>query len=404
MEEMKKMSKLQISKEEYENRRKDLLKQMEGDLDAICLFNPTHIFYLTNFGYLQTERPIAYILTEDNDACMFIPALEQDRIEEVGYVEKKQTYPDYPGKKHPMKHLKALFEELGLEDKVIGVDAPAPPGVMGYEGADLEEILSEAVIKKEMGQVLREEMMVKSKAEIRLIKKSAEWGATAHWKLQEFTEVGLNETYISNKASLEASMEMIESLGKKYRAIRNSNAGAFAGFRGQVGKHSALPHSVSINATIQKGDVLVTGASSYVGGYLSELERTLIIGEPTQKQKNYFRLMKEAQEVAFETIEAGIKCSKVDKRVREFFRDKGIMDYWRHHTGHSLGLNGHEPPFFDIGDETKLKPGMIMSVEPGIYIPGMAGFRHSDTVLVTEDGMEKLTAYPRTLAELTVPV
>lgn len=397
------MSKLEISKKEYEERRLDLLKQMKGKMNAICLFNPTNIFYLTSFGYLQTERPIAYILTEDNTSCMFIPALEQDRIEEVGYVEKKQTYPDYPGERHPMKHLKALFKELGLEDKVIGVDALAPPGVMGYEGPDLEEILPEIVIKKEMGEILREMRMVKSKDEIHLIKKSAEWGATAHRKLQEFAEAGLNETYVSNKASLEASMEMIEALGEEYRAIRNSSAGAFAGFRGQVGKHSALPHSVSTNATIQEGDVLVTGASSHVGGYLSELERTLIVGAPTEKQKKFFQLVKKAQEVAFEAIEAGIKCAKVDKRVREFYQEEGIMNYWRHHTGHGLGLNGHEPPFFDIGDETKLKAGMVMSVEPGIYIPGMAGFRHSDTVIVTEEGMEKVTTYPRTLTELTIP-
>ena len=78
------------------------------------------------------------------------------------------------------------------------------------------------------------------------------------------------------------------------------------------------------------------------------------------------------------------------------------MEYWRHHTGHGLGIGIHEAPFLDIGDETVLEAGMVLSVEPGIFIPGFAGFRHSDTVLVTEQGMEILTYYPRDLESLVI--
>jgi len=79
------------------------------------------------------------------------------------------------------------------------------------------------------------------------------------------------------------------------------------------------------------------------------------------------------------------------------------MPYWRHHTGHSLGYGMHEAPFLDVGDQTAIEPGMVFSIEPGIYIPGLGGFRHSDTVLVTHDGIEILTSYPRDLDALTLP-
>jgi Xaa-Pro aminopeptidase len=92
----------------------------------------------------------------------------------------------------------------------------------------------------------------------------------------------------------------------------------------------------------------------------------------------------------------------VDRKVRDFFVQEGIGEYWRHHTGHALGIRMHEAPFLDIGDDTVIEPGMVFSVEPGIYIPGFAGFRHSDTVVVTETGAERLTLYPRDLASLII--
>ncbi len=112
--------------------------------------------------------------------------------------------------------------------------------------------------------------------------------------------------------------------------------------------------------------------------------------------------MVEVQRVAFENIRPGVKCSDVDRAVRRFFKEKGLLDYWRHHTGHGIGLEYHEAPFFDIGDNRELKPGMVMTVEPGIYVKGLGGFRHSDTVVVVEDGIEIITNYPRDLESLTI--
>ncbi|MGH7429489.1 MAG: M24 family metallopeptidase, partial [Candidatus Methylomirabilaceae bacterium] len=195
---------------------------------------------------------------------------------------------------------------------------------------------------------------------------------------------------------------MIRALGPDYRPLSWTSPGARAGYRGQVGKQSAIAHAITTNSRIQSGDVLVTGASAAVGGYFSELERTMIVGSPNARQRRYFGLMLDAQQTAFDAIRPGRPCSDVDRAVRAFFEKQSLMPHWRHHVGHAMGIGIHEAPFFDIGDHTVMRPGMVFTVEPGIYIPDFAGFRHSDTVVVTADGMEMLTYYPRDLERLTI--
>lgn len=128
----------------------------------------------------------------------------------------------------------------------------------------------------------------------------------------------------------------------------------------------------------------------------------MIVGEPSEKQKKYFEIMVNSQDAALETFKPGIKCSEVDKAANRVLKEAGCSEYMRHHTGHGLGMEGHEPPFLDLGSDVTMRPGMVFSCEPGIYIPGFAGFRHSDTVLITEDGSEQITYYPRDLESMTI--
>ena len=152
------------------------------------------------------------------------------------------------------------------------------------------------------------------------------------------------------------------------------------------------------------GDVLVTGASAPVWGYLSELERTMFVGEPSPEQRRMFEHMVALQDVAFDAIRPGPPVLRGRPgAVRAYFEEHDLWPHWRHHTGHAIGLRYHEGPFLDSGDDTEIRPGMVFTVEPGLYAPELGGFRHSDTVLVTEDGIEILTYYPRDLESLIVP-
>ncbi|RLE38494.1 aminopeptidase P family protein, partial [Candidatus Acetothermia bacterium] len=388
-------------KDEFACRRERLTEKLSTNrLDAICLFSPTQVFYLTGFSFIATERPIGVVYVPGLDrATLFIPLLEREHAEEA-HVDDVRTYPEYPDEIHPMELFAQLLRDLKLVGKRIGVDANGYPGGYGYRGPALSEVLDCEIVRAK--GIIETMMRIKSDEEISLIRESCRWGGLAHRLLQEYTKAGLNETEISVRASIDVSARMIDALGTEYRPERGGTFPAHAGFRGQIGARSAVPHAMTTNAVLRKGDVLVTGAAAEVGGYLSELERTMILGGPTAEQARLFDLMVGAQDLAFSAILPGRRCSDVDRTVRSYYEENGIVDYWRHHTGHSIGYGMHEAPFFDIGDDTTIEPRMVFTVEPGIYVPGFAGFRHSDTVLVTAEGIELLTDYPRDLEGLII--
>ncbi|MEA2089792.1 MAG: Xaa-Pro peptidase family protein [Thermoproteota archaeon] len=398
------MPKITISGKEYEKRiekvREGLVKKK---LDALYLTGGISFFYLTGYYYLATERPAALIIPVDGEVTFLGPLLEKDHIPlRTQLIKNVQTYPDYPGEKHPINYFAEFLKQFGLHNKTIGIDNLAgAAGRWGYKGPPITKKLPKAkfVEERELIQSMR---MIKSQEEIELIRESAKWGNLAHTLLQEYTEPGLWDVEVSALASYDASIIMKKTLGPDYQPTKTGGFPAAAGFRGQVASKSAIPHSISTKNLIREGDVLVTGAGADVGGYNSELERTMIVGEPTEKQKKYFKVMLKAQEAALCVYNPGAKCSDVDKAARKVFQKAGYSELVLHHTGHGLGLEGHEPPWLDIGDNTVMKPGMVFSCEPGIYIPGYAGFRHSDTVLITEDGKEVLTYYPRDLDSLTI--
>jgi Xaa-Pro aminopeptidase len=169
-----------------------------------------------------------------------------------------------------------------------------------------------------------------------------------------------------------------------------------------AGRATAMPHGFVRGVGIQPGDVLVSGASADIDGYGSELERTMIVGQPVPAQEAAFEAMLALQERAIETIGPGVPMAAVELEVADLARELGHEQHLRHHVGHSIGLEIHEAPFLDRGEEGALEPGMVFTVEPGIYLPQLGGFRHSDTVCVTESGCRVMTDYPRTLAELVV--
>lgn len=392
--------KLGISPTEYKRRTEAVLASMkERNMSAFVFWSSTSVFYLSGFAFIPTERPIAMILTADGKKSMFMPRLEVEHAQECPEISEVFHYSEYPTDKHPMYHLADVLNKLGLASATIGCDADGYGSPEGYRGPKISEVMPDAkvVVDRDLVEKLR---MIKSPEEIALIRESAKWGNLAHTLLQEYSKPGRTENEVSMRASLEATMTMIKTLGKSYSPLSTGRAGASAGFRGQIGPNSALPHAITINAVLKPGDVLVTGASASVAGYGSELERTMFMGEPTPAQRKFFEHMKAVQEIAFEAIAPGKPCSVVDNAVRAYFEKHNLWEYWRHHTGHALGLLGHEAPFFDMGDHTIMQPGMVFSVEPGLYVPGLGGFRHSDTIVITESGMDFITYYPRDLESL----
>jgi Xaa-Pro aminopeptidase len=137
-------------------------------------------------------------------------------------------------------------------------------------------------------------------------------------------------------------------------------------------------------------------------GYAAECERTFFVAPPTTRMKEMFAVMLEARARAFALVRPGAACAEIDLAANGFLREQGLGDYLLHRTGHGFGLGNHEGPWMAEGSADVLEANMLVSVEPGIYISGLGGFRHSDTVLVTPDGYECLTHYPTDIETLTL--
>jgi Xaa-Pro dipeptidase len=396
------LPKLRISWKEYGNRLEKLRAHMrEEGFDAYLVTSGVSIFYFSHFYHMVTERPAALLVEPDGKPVFLGPLLESDHLRlQTPLIGECYTYLDYPGEKHPMECFTEWITELGYGKAKIGTDNPAGAGgTMGYVGPKLNELLKDAELVAD-GQYLWDIKLLKSSEEIELIKESAKWGNLAHTYLQEYTRPGLYDMEVRLLATLEATSVMKKALGSGYESIKGRAVGA--GFRGQVGWKSALPHSIDLNRPLKDGDVLVTGAGADIGGYGSELERTMIIGEPTAKMERMFNTMCNAQEAAAEALRPGNTCADVDKAANKVFKDAGYWELVKHHTGHGIGLLGHEPPYLDQGNPQQLEAGMVVSLEPGIYELGYAGFRHSDTLVVTEDGCEWITYYPRDIESMTI--
>ena len=399
-------ARLEITPAEYAARRAALQTVLEREgLDGMCVFGPVRVAYLTGFFYAATERPIALVVPKTGELGFLIPQLEEDHIaQQCPDIEAIVTYPEYPGGgsgQHPLTKMRELLELLHLCSGPLAADHDGYENRWGYRGSKLSQVLGREV--EERLELIDDLRMVKSPAEVALIEEACRWGNHAHRLMQDAVREGSSEILVSHEASLQATRDLLTALGSRY--VPKSREGMPAQAMFISGYNTSNPHGLHEQRGVQRGDVLVTGAFAVIGGYESELERTMIVGNPNTEFVRYFEAMVAAQDAAFAALRPGRRCCDVERDVTEFIRDElGMTALTRHHTGHAFGLEGHEHPFLDLDDETLIEPGMIFSLEPGLYVPGLAGFRHSDTVLVTDTGCRNLCSYPRDLASLTVTV
>jgi Xaa-Pro dipeptidase len=385
---------------ELRARRERLLDHARaGELTGVVLFDEHYIRYFTSFNFLATERPVAFAQSVAGDMAVFVPEFEVERTRAESEFERVESYPEYPGTEHPMRILARVLEDMGIAG-AIGADQDGYPGILGYQGPLLSEVTKSRV--SSLAPFVESMMVRKSEAEVELIRESARWCEHAHRLLQDYSRPGATEAEASLRAAHEATIAMLSALGPAYAGQLSSADGATAGYRGQIGKRSSWAHAVAHNLAFEEGDVLVTETAAPVWGYNAELERALIVGEPTDEMRRLFSHMLAAQQTAFDALRPGVTCADVDRAVLRYFEANELLSYWKQHTGHAIGLRNHEAPFLDVGDHTPIEPWMVFTIEPGVYASDVGGFRHSDTVVVTEDGIEILTDYPSDVESLTI--
>jgi Xaa-Pro dipeptidase len=387
-----------ITEAEYARRRECVAAGLEAaGLDAMCVFYPARVAYLTGFHHIPTERPIALVLGRQGQSALVVPAVEKEHAESSTFVDQVNVYFEYPGAEHPMERVSSILAEMNARPRRTGADHDGYVPYWGYRGPRLSDLTGHSLVDAEL--IVESLRRVKSEDELACIQLSCDWAVRAHHRMQAAIETGRTEMECYTPAATETLFEMVHEM-PGWRPRGMDSAGLTAMF--VAGRSTAMPHGFVKGHGIQRGDVLVSGAGANIDGYLSELERTMIVGEPSPQQVRGFEAMLALQTRAFEAMAPGVPAGEVELATVRLAAELGVSENLRHHVGHSIGLEGHEAPFLDRGEEAVLEPGMVFTIEPGVYFKELGGFRHSDTVVVTEHGCRVMTGYPRELKDLII--
>lgn len=228
--------------------------------------------------------------------------------------------------------------------------------------------------------------MVKSAEEIAKIRAACELGNRLLDPLTEALKPGHSESQVAGQIELAA-----RNAGADQMAFTTIIAG---------GKRSALPHGRASAAPIPDEGFVVCDFGVILSGYCSDMTRTLHVGRPSTEARRVYEAVREAQQAALEAVRPGNTVGEVDAAARKLLHKRGLDKYFTHSTGHGLGLEIHEAPRVAAGQTEILRPGMVITVEPGVYLPRKFGVRIEDTVVVTETGCEILTECPKELLSL----
>ncbi len=231
--------------------------------------------------------------------------------------------------------------------------------------------------------VIEKLRMYKTDEEKEVLRQAAKIADDAFAHICTFIRPGVTELDVSNE--LEFFMRRQGATSSSFDIIVAS------------GKRSALPHGVATDKKIEQGDMVTLDFGALYNGYISDITRTVAVGEPPEELKNIYSIVLEAQKRALDALKPGMTGIEADAVARDYIKEHGYGEAFGHSTGHGIGLEVHEGPALSFRSDMKLEPGMAVTVEPGIYVPGLGGVRIEDDAIITEDGREVITSSPKEL-------
>ncbi|WP_138415841.1 M24 family metallopeptidase [Aquibacillus sediminis] len=342
--------------------------EKEG-LDGILITSAINRRYVTGF------TGTAGVVLVSQDKALFITDfryIEQatEQIKEIEIVEHKQ-----PIGLEVADQVKQLgIKKLGFEkDHVTYAD------YQGYQ----QEISAELVPTSGIVEKMR---LIKTDDELKVMKAAAEISDAAFDHILSFIKPGVKEIDVSNE--LEFFMRKQGATSSSFDIIVAS------------GYRSALPHGVASDKTIQSGELVTLDFGALYNGYCSDITRTIAVGEINDELRTIYQTVLDAQLKGMEGIKAGITGKEADALTRDHIKAKGYGEYFGHSTGHGLGLEVHEGPGLSFRSNQALEEGMVVTVEPGIYVQNVGGCRIEDDTVITKEGNEKLTFAPKELITL----
>lgn len=369
-----------IDDNEYLTRRHKL-KEKLTDLgaDQFVATSSESIYYLCGASYEALERPFFLIIPRVGPERLVVPFLEKDHLKKARALnpESIHTYWEFPAP--PGKCWKSVLLDYGQLEKGFIYESSCPVSIaelfIGLGGRHMD--------------LIEEQRMVKSPAEIQMIRRAS-----------HFADMGVKELFAYSYYGSTVAEGFARTNKITQSIIRNtpnwdalSTKVLMATFPAPI---SARPHSVpAANAALLEGPH-VTLVLTRVNGYAAESERTYFTAPPSTQDLEFFNLMVEARSLGLKMLRPGVACGDIDGAVNRFLAKEGIdkPEQRLHRIGHGFGLGNHEGPWLSEGSNHVLEAGMVVSIEPGIYIPGVGGYRHSDTILITENGYELLTKAP----------
>lgn len=347
--------------------------------DVLVVTTPTGMRYLSGFRTASYSRLMAVVVPAAGRCTIVVPSLEESAARAAAGDDLDVAV--WMDGDDPVSTLAGCVASAGTAVAVEQQTLPlaradalraALPGVDLRYGSELLAGLRER----------------KSSQEVEAIRAAARILDAAVDRVFAEVGVGESEREISRRMAAAIDAEGGEELPLAPLAL--------------VGPSSALPHGHSGDRRLEPGDILLIDALATCDGYVADICRCGIAGEPTARQRDLWEAVTEAHDAALATVRPGVTCASVDRAARDVLEAHGLGDRFIHRTGHGLGLEVHEQPFIDAGNSSVLESGMVFSVEPGVYFPGEAGFRLEDDVLVTEKGGESLTAANRELRVIPV--
>lgn len=335
---------------------------------AVLLHNPSNMFYISGYsgeGVVMVSRGGCAVITD-------FRYTEQAENEAKGFAvhmtETGRTQNDI---------INNLCMEIGV-DKVFFEDDYLT--VHAYE--KLRETVKGVEWRTVSGAVeqLRE---VKDEEELAFIAKACQITSEAFERLLPNVKEGMSEKQIAGLLEFE-----MRSLGAEGTAFSTIVA---------AGVNGSLPHAVPGDYLISQGDMITFDFGAKVGGYCADMTRTVAVGQPSEKMRKVYQIVLEAQKMAQDAVHAGKSCREVDAIARDYIDSNGYQGRFGHGLGHSLGIDIHEDPRFNTVSTAVLKENQVMTVEPGIYLPGVGGVRIENSVVVLKDGCRPLTTPTRDL-------
>lgn len=373
-----------------DNRLNTLRKLMkEKEVDTVLISNFENQYYFSGLKAITYSRPILLKVSKD-EMSLVIPTLEENHAKHMTEADQLYVYHEVEGKVGEYSYLAqvdALMNTIPAGSKV-GIEFGSLPTKLAFmlkeRRFEVENVESDIVKMR----------AVKSDDEISMIKESGKLVSEAVKLSIENVQAGLSE--------LEMDYFGTEYLFKEVsNTYPNSTLDYFVMSPSGVDRTN-MPHVFSNSRKIEEGDIIIHSRQVGLNGYRAECERTIFVGEPTEEQRKAFEVMVEAQQKALDFIKVGVTAKEVNQVALDVYKEAGLEEYVVHRTGHGIGIGLHEEPSLRFDNDLVLEAGMVFCVEPGIYIPGVGGFRHSDTVVLEEDKTVLITEYPRDIERLII--